>query len=248
MMACRCYHSPVKALTPERVHGDELLDAGIGTDAEIAANLEDIRRVNKLLRGAGILTKAIERVLGNNGHGHSNPITLLDVGAGTADLPTAVARWSISRGLNADIVALDVSARNLQLARKFGVSPNIELVAGDGLLLPFPSRSFDFVTASHFIHHFRDREATRILGELSRVARRAVIVVDLVRNLVPYYIVSLSSRLFSRNQLTRHDGPASVLSAFTSDELKALAANVGFSNVTIESAFPYRLLLIGVPG
>ncbi|HEU4391746.1 MAG TPA: methyltransferase domain-containing protein, partial [Blastocatellia bacterium] len=215
---------------------------------EIAANLADIRFVNKLLRGASVLTRAIERVLGSNGGGSPRRITLLDVGAGTADLPTAVAQWSISRGLDPEVVALDVSATNLRLARRFGVDPRIGLVAADGLNLPFPDRSFDFVTASHFIHHFRDGEAERILAELARVASRAVIVVDLVRNLVPYYLVALCSRLFSRNYLTWHDGPASVLSAFTDDELRALAAKVGFSELTIERAFPYRLLLIGVPG
>ena len=225
-----------------------MLDAGVGTEADIAANLADIRVVNRLLRGANVLTRAIDRVLAGNGCNPPHRITLLDVGAGTADLPSAVAQWSIARGLEPEVVALDVSATNLRLARRFGVRPEIGLVAADGLRLPFSDRTFDFVTASHFIHHFRDGEAAQILAELARVARRAVIVVDLVRHLVPYYIVAVSSRLLSRNYLTRHDGPASVLSAFTQDELQALAARVGFSKVTIERAFPYRLLLIGVPG
>ena len=36
-------------------------------------------------------------------------------------------------------------------------------LAADGLQLPFADRSFDLVTASHFLHHFSEEDAKRIL-------------------------------------------------------------------------------------
>jgi ubiquinone/menaquinone biosynthesis C-methylase UbiE len=48
-------------------------------------------------------------------------------------------------------------------------------VAGDAARLPLPDRSVDLVLCVRLLHHFPEADARRaILGELSRVARRAV--------------------------------------------------------------------------
>jgi ubiquinone/menaquinone biosynthesis C-methylase UbiE len=175
-------------------------------------------------------------------------ISLLDVGTGSADMPMAVLELCKLRGVHAFIAAADLSERNLRIARaRLGVSPEIHFVRADTLKLPFPARSFDFVTASLFLHHFRDDDVVRILADFGRIARRAVIVNDLIRNLVPYYFTRIAGPILATSFLTVNDGPVSVLRAFTLDEMRDLAERAGLRIRQLKRIFPYRLLLIAEP-
>jgi ubiquinone/menaquinone biosynthesis C-methylase UbiE len=147
------------------------------------------------------------------------------------------------------VAALDISECNIRVARtRLGVGEGLNLVRADALYLPFSARSFDYVTASLFLHHFRDDDVVRLLAEFGRVAKRAVIINDLVRNLVPYYFIRLTGRLILTNWMSRNDGPVSVLRGFTQAELTSLAVRAGLSDCTVEREFPYRLSLVAGVG
>jgi len=227
--------------TPQRIYQDELLDAGAGNDQDVARNLKDIRRVNRWLGGTRVVIEALSAAIGRT----TDSFSLLDVGTGSADIPGAVFKWCQRRGIQSSIAAVDVSARNLKVARnRLGVSPAVELVQADSLALPFGERSFDFVVASMFLHHFKDEDVVKLLESFAIVARRAVIVNDLLRDLVPYYLTQTIGRLLATSFLTRNDAPVSVLRGFTADELSRLAANAGLDRVTVQRVFPYRLMLV----
>lgn len=229
-------------LTPKRIYVEELLDAGEGTDEDVARNLSDLRRINRLLGGTRVVIDALSSYLNAR---DTKRVSLLDVGTGSADIPTAVARWCDSRGIEPLIAALDISERNLRIARaRLGIGAGIKLVRADSLSLPFVERSFDFVTASLFLHHFQDDDVVRLLADFSRVARRAVIINDLVRNLIPYYFARLTGPVLATSFLTRNDGPVSVLRGFTADEMKGLAERAGLRQVEVKRFFPYRLSLV----
>lgn len=229
-------------LTPKRIYVEELLDAGEGTDDDVAQNLSDLRRINRFLGGTKVVLKALSSLAQNNNTKH---LSLLDVGTGSADIPGEVIRWCDERGINANVSALDISERNLRIARsRLGVSDKIQFVRADCLMLPFAERSFDFVTASLFLHHFQDEDVVRLLSAFAKVARRAVIVNDLVRNMVPYYFTRLTGPFLATSFLTRNDGPVSVLRGFTIDELKDLSERAGLRQFDVKRSFPYRLSLV----
>ena len=229
-------------LTPERIYEEELLDAGEGSDEDVAQNLADLRWINRFFGGTRIVLKAIQEICDLRVLRH---VSLLDVGTGSADIPAAVHDWCRSRGIVPTVSALDISERNLRIARaKLGVSPALSLVRADAARLPFPSRSFDCVSASLFLHHFADDDVVKLLAEFARVARRAVIVNDLIRNLVPYYFMKLTGPLITSSYLTRNDGPVSVLRGFTASELHLLTERAGLRHVCIRRSFPYRLSMV----
>jgi 2-polyprenyl-3-methyl-5-hydroxy-6-metoxy-1,4-benzoquinol methylase len=229
-------------LTPKRIYEEELLDAGCGTDEDVRRNLQDLRRINRFLGGTKVVLRAIQSIVKRN---ELKNISLLDVGTGSADIPTAVAEWCKERGVRSHIVALDISERNLRVARtRLGIARDVELMRADSLALPFTERSFDFVSASLFMHHFQDEDVARLLAGFARVASRAVIINDLVRNLVPYYFAKLTGPILATSFLTRNDGPVSVLRGFTADELKELAGRASLTSYSVNRVFPYRLLMI----
>ncbi|HXG67860.1 MAG TPA: methyltransferase domain-containing protein [Blastocatellia bacterium] len=229
-------------LTPARIYEEELLDAGEGTDEDVAKGLNDLRRINRFLGGSRVVLNALTRLVSG---ARLQEFTLLDIGTGSADIPMAVADWCTLQKIRSQIVALDLSERNLRVARtRLGISPKVKLVRADAMRLPFPDHCFDYVTASLFLHHFREDDIVRLLAEFARVARRAIIVNDLVRNLIPYYFIRLIGPVFTRSYLTHNDGPVSVLRALTADELRRLAGRAGLRRFEVKRSFPYRLSMI----
>lgn len=229
-------------LTPKRIYEEEMLDAGEGTDDDVARSLSDLRRINRFLGGRKVVLHAISRCL-NGVSGQE--VTLLDVGTGSADIPIAVAERCRLQGVKTFVAAVDISERNLRLSKeRLGVGAEIHFVQADSLKLPFAARSFDFVIASLFLHHFRDEDVVTLLSDFGRIARRAVIVNDLVRNLVPYYFARVTFPILARSFLTRNDGPVSVLRGFTADEMDELARRAGLKNREVKRVFPYRLSLV----
>ena len=229
-------------LTPKRIYEEEMLDAGEGTDKDVAQSLSDLRRINRFLGGRRVILRALSSCLDGTG---LQKVSLLDVGTGSADIPMAVAADCRRAGLESFITAVDISERNLSVSRsRLNVSADIHLVQADSLNLPFASRSFDFVTASLFLHHFRDEDVVRLLADFGRIAKRAVLVNDLIRNLVPYYFTRIAFPLLGTSFLTQNDGPVSVLRAFTAEEMKDLARRAGLNNVQVKRLFPYRLSLV----
>lgn len=229
-------------LTPKRIYVEELLDAGEGTDDDVARSLSDLRRINRFLGGRKVVLRALSSCLDGRS---AEEVSLLDVGTGSADIPIAVAESWRLRGLRRFIAAVDISERNLRISTaRLGVSSEVHLVRADSLKLPFAARSFDFVTASHFLHHFRDEDVVRLLADFGRIARRAVIVNDLVRNLVPYYFTRIAFPILATSFLTRNDGPISVLRGFTPEEMNELAGRAGLRTRHVKRVFPYRLSLI----
>lgn len=229
-------------LTPPRVYIEELLDLGEGTDADVARNLADLRRINRFLGGRRVVLNALARMVAE---ADLRELSLLDVGTGSADIPGAVADWCGARGIVGNITALDLSERNLRIARlQLGINERVQLVRGDSLSLPFADHSVDVVTASLFLHHFEDANVVRLLADFARVARRAIIVNDLIRDLVPYWFARLSGPLLATSYLTRYDGPASVLRGFTVREMAGLAERAGLRQARVRRHFPYRLAMV----
>jgi SAM-dependent methyltransferase len=88
----------------------------------------------------------------------AQPRRVLEVGCGWGDL----AAW-VARDTQAEVVAVDLSPRMVELARSQGVDASV----GDVQELPFPDASFDVAVAAWMLYHVPDLD--RGLSELSRV-------------------------------------------------------------------------------
>ena len=146
----------------------ELLDTGV-PEEEVARSLDDLRLVNRWLGARRRLLAAVRPHLEAGG-------TLLDVGCGSADQPAFVLAQLPSPVL---AVGLDVKLAHLR-----DTPAEVHPVVADVQALPFPEAAFDVVTASLFLHHFDD--VAPLLRRLYRLARRALVVSDLHRAVVPH--------------------------------------------------------------
>jgi ubiquinone/menaquinone biosynthesis C-methylase UbiE len=215
----------------------ELLDGPLDDPATLEGNLRDLARVNRRLGGTDASRRAVDRLLDDR-HGSQ---TILDVGTGAADIPVALVASAAGNGRELRVTAVDSRPEILDAARavnrRLAATPSVELVLGDGRSLPWPDRSFDVVHASLVLHHLEPRDAIAFLAEASRLARRGVVMNDLVRARHHWLGARVLLTLATRNRYTRHDGPMSVQRAYTRVELRALMAAAGLRPVAEIVAF-----------
>jgi SAM-dependent methyltransferase len=211
----------------------ELLDEGV-PEAEALRSLADLRFVNRWLGNRGRLLRAVRPHLPPGGR-------LLDVGCGSGDVPSFL-QARLSRPLLA--VGLDVKALHLRDA-----PATVRPVVADIRRLPFPDGAFDVVTASLFLHHFNAPELPVLLRALGRLARRALVVNDLHRALVPWLFGRAAFPLLFRSPVSVKDGLLSIRRGFRAEELQEAFAGAGLRGVRVERSFPYRLVAVAeLPG
>ena len=231
---------------PARRFDPEWMDRTDNRPEDLDRALDDIHSVNRYLRGSRILVDAVRPFL--LGRPDGEPLTILDVGTGGADLPLDLVAEARRLGRRIRIVAVDRDEVTLDYARRKTVDvPEIELQAADAFDLPFAPASFDLVTASLFLHHFNHDESVRLLSAFRRIARRAVLINDLERHLVPWAFIALVAHVTRRHPMFVNDAPLSVLRGFTPAELLAAASEAGAADATVRERMPFRLLLT-MPG
>lgn len=212
-----------------RIHAEEILDAGTASPSDVRESLADLRRVNAWLGGRRLLRLLLREQLRRTG---LTRFSLLDAGTGSGDLATYVARE-----FPATVVGLDRQPLHLATHLDRSWTP----IAADMLAMPFPPRSFDFVTANLVLHHFDDDTAVELLRSMAMIARHALLVNDLERHILPWLFIQHSP--FARNYISRVDGATSVQRAFTRDELEAVARRAGFTRFRVRTHVPFRLSL-----
>jgi SAM-dependent methyltransferase len=198
-------------LVPRRRRGFEHLDDPRTDPALRERSLRDVRRANTLLGGAWAVLSELRRVLTAG----VPDLTLLDVGTGLADIPARARRLAGRRGTTLVTIGVDEA----EVLARVSAGQLDGCACADARRLPFADGSVDVVICSQVLHHFDDAEIPAVLRELSRVARRWVIVSDLRRSWLAaagFWLVSWPLRF---HPVSRHDGFTSVLRGFTSSEL-----------------------------
>jgi 2-polyprenyl-3-methyl-5-hydroxy-6-metoxy-1,4-benzoquinol methylase len=201
-------------LTPTRRRGVEILDDPLVDPDVMRRSMEDVERANTLFGGKRAAIEELKLVLPRTGSAAS----LLDVGTGRGDIPSAAAKVARTMGIELRTLGLDISEPLLPAgAARIG-----SVVRGDALRLPFATGSVDIVLASQILHHFQAEEATLFIRELDRVARCAVVISDLRRSRLAAAGLWLGSFPLGFHPVSRHDGVVSVMRGFIAAELSQL--------------------------
>src|SRR3954454_17650787 len=208
----------------------ELLELANPSDA--ALNLRDIVVLNQTFGGHSVARHLLRRVVRRH-----DRFLLLDVGAASGDM----ARLIGTEYPNSQVVNVDRKALHLQSAPQ-------PKAAADAFSLPFAAASFDFVFCSLLLHHFKDDQVVYLLRCFARLAKRAVLVTDLERHLLPYIFFPATRWTHRWHWMTVHDGKASVRAAFTKDEISRLGKQAGLSSINVQTHRPaFRISMIGKP-
>ena len=167
----------------------------------------------------------------------------LDVCCGTADWTIALAK---AVGASGEVTGLDFSESMLEAGKdKVKPFPNISLIQGNAMELPFPDETFDYVTIGFGLRNVPDYE--KVLSEMKRVLKPGGMIACLdtshpelpgYKQLFRFYfkfIMPIFGKLFAKSyseyswlQESAEDFPGM-------KKLAELFANVGFKNVSFKS-------------
>ncbi len=219
----------------------ERIDTGDYTPEEYATFLREIAFINRYFGDKRALEKSLLKEIRS---ADLRDFSVLDVGCGSGELLRIIADFAGRTGRVATLTGLDlnpISSTTTQvLSRDYS---GIAAVQGDALRLPFADHSFDYSIASLFFHHLLDEQIVDVLGEMSRVSRRGVVVIDLHRDPVPYLGYKLLCFVFRISELVRHDGSLSIKKGFRVDELGRLGNAGGLNGCVAEQIAPGRVVL-----
>src|SRR5262249_15994716 len=132
-------------------------------EPEVMDSADDAREYDAMDHSA-VNSQFVTDLLANLADG---PIQILDLGAGTAQIPIELAR----RTEQLQITAVDPATNMLVIGRtnilSADLSRRIDLVLADAKQLPFPDDSFGAVISNSIVHHIPDPRA--VFAEAVRV-------------------------------------------------------------------------------
>jgi 2-polyprenyl-3-methyl-5-hydroxy-6-metoxy-1,4-benzoquinol methylase len=224
---------------------DQLTDSV--TREELAGNLRDMRRANRYFGGTRAVVKTLLPIIRTLSDRHDGPVTVLDLATGSGDIPVALLEAAHNAALSIRVIATDLQPEVLAAAGSDDVDGALTIEQADARALPYADNAFDIVTLALAFHHFDPADAVRVLNEMQRVGRHALLISDLARTLPGYGGAWLFGHLLTRNRLTRHDAPLSVKRAYTPAEALELTQLAGWRRARVRSVLPFRYVLTGQP-
>jgi SAM-dependent methyltransferase len=226
----------------KRSYEKEMMDLTGNNPALLAEDLRNLRLLNRYLRGSRSVLLGLWRALGREPQKH---ISVLDVGTGSADIPAAILAKAKRCHVAAKIVGIEADPITARVAvSRTDRHGEISIIQGDAGAPPFSPGAFDFVVASQFLHHFSEAKILELLSQWAKLARRGIVISDLVRHPLAYHGIRLLTRLTTRNLMTRTDAPLSVRRAFTFNEWRDLLRQADLGPVEIFSVFPFRMAAV----
>ncbi|MNK49199.1 Demethylmenaquinone methyltransferase [compost metagenome] len=230
---------------PPRGQEPEDIDQPDTPDEVLREAMHGIRNLNRRLGYHGYLLGQLERRLPR---GFGGSLNVLDVATGLADVPLAFARWGRRRGISVQAVGLDLNPRILAMAQEeIRDVPEVELVEGDALAMPFPEGAFDVVTSHLALHHFPEERIAPLLQSMDRVLRPGgiMLVGDLVRTRPNQFLVEAACTLFG-SKATLKDGKTSIRNAYSHAEFEGFIRDSGLDYLSFaRPAYPTQVLLAG---
>ncbi|PYS99315.1 MAG: hypothetical protein DMF63_11880 [Acidobacteria bacterium] len=225
-----------RATEPERI------DTGDYTPEEYQTFLREIAFINRHFGDGRALKKTLLREIEEK---DLRTFSVLDVGCGSGELLRMIATFADSTDRHATLVGIDLNPISSSTTHTESLQfSQISSVRGDAFQLPFADDSFDYAISSLFFHHLTDDQIPIVLKEMSRVAHRGIVVIDLHRDVVPFIAYKFLCAAFRISPLVREDGSLSIRKGFRAAEIHAIADKAGFAVRNVEQVSPGRVVLV----
>jgi SAM-dependent methyltransferase len=221
----------------------ELMDVEECGFEDFRACLAQLAQVNGLTLAYRPTLVFLNRLLRSGRISPARRLTIIDAGCGYGDMLRKIDAWAARRGIEAELVGLDVNPWSARAAAEAtDAARPIRWVTTDLFAYRAEGRA-DIVISSLFTHHLPNEAVIRFLRWMEATAAIGWFVNDLERHWLPYHAIKFAFRMTRRHRFMQHDGPVSIASAFTSQDWRDLthAAGVSSASLRIEKYIPFRL-------
>lgn len=221
-------------------------DFGISGDMLNKA-LKDITWVNRWLGGNLISINALKTWLKHQAPAPAQPLRLVDLGCGSGDTLRGIARWARKQDLELELVGIDANPHTIEIAREAATAfPEISFKVAD-VFCDCPLKDFDLVLCGLFLHHLEDAEQIKLLTHIREAGVKGLLINDLQRNPLAYYLFQLVCWGMRISPMARKDGLLSILRSFRKKELVELMAQSEITHYQLAWKWAFRYQLVAFP-
>lgn len=223
-----------------RSNTPELMDDLDLPEAELRGALTDLRRVNTLLGGHAAGIAGLKPFLTKAGQ---KPCHILDIGCGDGEFLRHLSSYCAANGFEVKLTGWDRNAESLEAGvakNDKGVSISYEL--RDVLAFPAMPEGEFVIICNLFLHHFTDEEILKMLRYWSSSKCKAIVINDLDRNPLAYYLFRVFGVIFMNSKIAVHDGLISIQRGFRRKDLERFSKALGVHIFHIRWKWAFRYL------
>ena len=227
--------------TSQRSSETEIMDDFTIKGTLFRDTLDKIETINRFLGGNSVTIKGLEKIIKNQSKNKS--ITIVDLGCGNGDILRDVAKYGRRNNYSFKLIGIDANFAAIEYARELSKDySELSFKTMDILSEDFKKQSYDIVLCTLFLHHFKNEELLSFLKTTTEKATIGVVVNDLHRHKLAYYLFKLIG-FFIKNKMVRKDGLTSVLRAFKRKDLEKMAKEIKV-HFSIQWKWAFRFLWI----
>jgi len=226
-----------------RIDAKEELDDFELFGEELEQTLEEIAGVNQMLGGNRISIKAVKTILGSIST--DKHITIVDVGCGNGDMLRSLAKMAKKHNMNVELLGIDANPHAINIAKE--LSSNFENLSYNVINIfdeEFGKLKYDIALCTLTLHHFKDDEISDLMRVMCQNTSISVIVNDLHRSRIAYYLFKLYSWVFKLGPISKADGLTSILRGFKKEELQSISRKLQLKTYSIQWKWAFRYLWI----
>ena len=218
-----------------RSQAEELMDADDLAAETYAEVVGDLAQVNTVTLAARPTLAFLKRATAG-----MTRFRLLDVGFGDGDMLRRIARWAAQRGIEAELVGIDLNPRSEPAARAH-TPPGLPIRWITGDYADLAGQGWDLIVSSLVAHHMTHVELVSFLRFMDRHAARGWLVNDLHRHDFAHRGFPILAWLAHWHPIVRHDGKLSIARSYRPREWPPILAEAGVSGAGVYRTFPFRL-------
>jgi 2-polyprenyl-3-methyl-5-hydroxy-6-metoxy-1,4-benzoquinol methylase len=228
--------------TSHRNNRTELMDDFSLNGSILHDTLDKLGSINKWLGGNKVTIQGLEKLLKDQPKDKS--LTIIDLGCGGGDMLRLVADFGIREGYVIKLIGLDANEQTVNYARSLSQKyPNISYLHMDIFSEEFAKMKYDIVLSTLFLHHFEQEKLIDFLSMILNKASVGVVVNDLHRHPLAYYLFSLLC-ITIPNKMVKTDGLISILKGFKRIELEYISAKIdAVAHIKWKCAFRYQWII-----
>lgn len=223
--------------TSKRSEAAEMMD-DFAMEGEILRDaLDKLASINKLLGGNSVTIDGVKKLL--NGTDKNRRIRIVDIGCGNGDMLRILADFAKQKQLNFELIGVDANQFTINHAKQLSVNyQNISYQCED--IFKDEIADCDIILCTLTLHHFKDQEIIDLLTRFKKAASLGMVINDLQRSALAYYLFIGLCFVFGLNHMSKEDGLVSILRGFKKHDLQLYSKQSQLKNCSIKWKWAFR--------
>ena len=223
--------------TTHRSDAPEIMD-DFAMEGEILRDaLDKIASINRLLGGNKVTLDGVKKLIATKPADYVFRIT--DIGCGNGDMLRALADYGSEHQVKFILKGID--ANNFTISHARNLSAAYENISYDCIdIFDDKNEECDIMLCTLTLHHFKDQEIVGFLANYLKLAIVGIVINDLHRSALAYYLFTALCFVFGLNHMSKQDGLVSILRGFKREDLALYSKQLQLKNCSIKWKWAFR--------